>query len=64
MLTHLHDEMLAGRDQARAASKALFATRPGKLRKRLRRALRGSSTPAIDDGAGTAAAPATDPSSP
>lgn len=45
LLTHVHDQLLGGRDQARASSKALFATRPRKLRKRLRRALRGPDAP-------------------
>lgn len=55
LLTHVHDELLAGRDRARTDSKPLFAPRPRKLRKLLRRALRGG-TPA--------APPATDPRSP
>ena len=43
LLAHVHDQLLEGRDKARASSKALFATRPRKLRKRLRRALRDAA---------------------
>lgn len=46
LLTQLHDEFLDRRDQARKDSKALFAPRPRKLRRRLRRAIAAASTPA------------------
>lgn len=39
LLAQVHDELLAGRDHSRATSKDLFAARPRKLRRRLRKAL-------------------------
>lgn len=46
LLAHTHDQLLAGRDRARAASKPLFSHKPRKLRKLLRRALRDADQPA------------------
>jgi CHAD domain-containing protein len=51
LLTHVHDQVLAGRDGARGDSKPLFNARPRKLRRRLRKALRRVGAPAVDHAA-------------
>ena len=58
LLAHTHDQLLAGRDRARAASKSLFSRKPRKLRKHLRQALRGADQPA-DTAPGVDGAPNT-----
>lgn len=45
LLAHVHEQLDGGRAEARAASKALFAPRPRKLRRRLRGALRALARP-------------------
>lgn len=43
LLGHVHDDLVARRDEARASSRDLFATRPRKLRRRVARALSGEA---------------------
>ena len=56
LLTRIHDELDNRRDQARRASRELYAVRPRKLRRRLRRAM--APVPVDDRAPEPAAAPA------
>ncbi|HVK71774.1 MAG TPA: CHAD domain-containing protein [Kofleriaceae bacterium] len=56
LLTRIHDELDDRRDQARRASRELYAVRPRKLRRRLRRAM--APVPVDDRAPEPAAAPA------